>query len=281
MDSLQGLPVPATTQDAAVGGLLPVVVAARCAQHADIWLGASKALEGIDLEVTRTAVQTLRAAVANMQPLLQAVEVELQRREDFHQQQIKAREAIEHAMATVKKDVGALGDALACGMAAQLNTEELALLVNAIVDEERRETSRRALHSAVNPLEGVPSGPALRSAIALAQASNLADEELRPAFRALAEDERRSAARQALADALVPPPSARSLDAIGAALETARGAGVSDEELGAAEEALREGAKSSIWYDIISIIADDEPATGKAGSALAGLVALPEEAPAA
>jgi len=272
--------VPATTQDAAVGGLIPVVVAARCSQHADVWLGMSKALDGIDLEATRTAVQTLRAAVASMQPLLQAVEGELTRREDFHNQQVAARQRIENTMATVKKDVGALGDALACGMAAQLNTEELYTLVNAIVDEERRETARRALHSAVYPAEGVPSGPALRSAIVLAQASSLADEELRPAFQALAEDERRSAARQALAEALVPPPSARSLDAIGAALETARGAGVSDEELGAAEEALREGAKSSIWYDIISIIADDDPANGKAGSALAGLVALPEETPA-
>jgi len=257
---------------------MPVVVAARCSQHADTWLGVSRALEGVDLQLTRAAVQHLRAAVASMQPLLQAVEVELQRREEFHQAQLKARESIEHAMATVKRDVGALGDALAAGMAAQLNTEELNNLVSAIVDEERKETARRALKSAVCPAEGVPHGPALRSAILLAQASNLSEEELQPAFHALAEDSKRAAARQALAQALVPPPEQRSMEAIGAALETARSARISDEELQAAEQALREGQKSSIWYDIISIIAEDGPSEGQPGSALEGLVALPEEA---
>lgn len=268
-----GLTVPEATK----GGLLPVVAAARCNQHAAAWINVARALEGDDLESTRNAVEHLRAAIRAVGPIVQAVEAELQRRQEFAAGQQRAREQIEVAMATVRHDVGALGDALVRGKEAELNTEELFTLVSAIVDEERKETARRALVAAVNPCEsGVPSGAALRAALDLAQSCDLPQEEQAPALQKLQEDHQRALARQALADALIPAPEHRSVEAIGEALERAREAGVAEEELQAAEEALREGQKNSIWYDIISIIAEDG---GDGQGALAGLVGLGKPTP--
>eukprot|EP00405_Crypthecodinium_cohnii_P016818 CAMPEP_0206456624 /NCGR_PEP_ID=MMETSP0324_2-20121206/22479_1 /ASSEMBLY_ACC=CAM_ASM_000836 /TAXON_ID=2866 /ORGANISM="Crypthecodinium cohnii, Strain Seligo" /LENGTH=286 /DNA_ID=CAMNT_0053927595 /DNA_START=57 /DNA_END=917 /DNA_ORIENTATION=+ len=265
--------------DEQLGGLMPILVANRCAQFADVWMQLARALEGTDLVASAAAVAQMKASLKQLDTLTESVDSELARRKQFAECQEQAKKRIEDAMNVVRKDVGQLGDALFAGSSLQVVTEDVDALISSLVEDERREAARRALAAAVSPIDGtLPHGAALRSALELGRQAKLPDEELQPAYDALANEQKRATARQALARALTPTPEHRNVEDIGASLEAARAAGVSPQEIEAAEEALREGQKSSIWYDIISIIAED-PTEGDAGAGsgdlLAGLMGLP------
>lgn len=254
---------------------MPALVARRCTEHAQAWFAVGRALEGEDLQLTATTLQQLKTELKNVASILEAAGKELDRRKQYAAEQERARQEIEQAVATVKRDVGVLGDAIFGGLSMQVQTEDVGTIISGLVEEERRETARRALVTAVNPPNGeLPSGPALRSAIELALAAQVPENELADAIAALEAEKQRLYARQALSRALTPNPEERSVQAIGEALQTAKAAGVDEGELQAAEEALRSGQKSSIWYDIISILADDSTEGQQPlGSVLSGLVA--------
>jgi len=270
------------------GGLRPLLAAGRCHQLSALWAGVGRALESDDLEATRAAAAQARSAAVATSQLLEAVETELQRREDFAASQERARQQIEEAVATIHRDVGALGDALAQARGFELPTEDLTTLMSSIVEEERKEVARRALAAAVSncsaSAEDSCSAPtscsALKAAIELAESCGLSAEEQQLAREKLAEERSKVAACRNLASVLMLPQEQRDLEAVGAALQQARVAGVSEEQLLPADEVWREGQRSSIWNDIISIIAADDGHGDGASSALAAAVGLcpaPEE----
>lgn len=260
--------------DEQLGGIMPVLVSSRCVQHADVWLQVARALEGTDLVATAAAVAHMKASLKAVESLTKAVEGELDRRKSFADDQARARRRIEEVMNSVKRDVSLLGDALFSASAIQVQTEDISLLVGSLMEEERHQAAKRALASAVAPPDGsLPTNAALRCALDLAASVNLPPEETQAAYDALEQERRRADARYALARALTPTPENRNVEDIAVSLEAARVAGLHEAELNAAEEALREGQKSSIWYDIISIIAEDGETEGApSGNLLAGLL---------
>jgi len=244
--------------DPVLGGLMPVVVAARAAQHAEAWLDVTRALEGNDLNTTRAAVLQLRSAVNAMGPLVEAIDGELRRREDFAATQAHARQVIDDAMATVRRDVGELSNAVARGKEVMVQTKDLEIMVAQLVKEERKVAAQRSLKEAL--AESPPNGIRLRVALEMAVLSGVPEEEQEPVKQAIEKLEGQSVARQALADSLVMPLERRDLEAVHGAIEDARLAGLPQEELKVGEDVLYESRKENIWHDLVAIVTDDIPA---------------------